>query len=56
MDRVRSAYLIEGPDGGFLCGVRVSSFVQPCQSTTLEVPARLPGQLLMFCNFLLNSM
>ena len=44
MDRARSAYLIEGPDGDFACGVRISSFTMHRQRTaSLELPATVPG-------------
>lgn len=38
MDRARSAYIVEGPDGEFACGVRISSFVVPRKSVSLELP------------------
>lgn len=44
MDRARSAYLIEGPDGDLACGVRISSFTMRRQRTaSLELPATAPG-------------
>ena len=44
MDRARSAYLIEGPDGDFACGVRISSFtMHRLRTASLELPATVPG-------------
>lgn len=44
MDRARSAYIVEGPDGEFACGVRISSFFVPRKSVSQELSIKLPGR------------